>query len=180
MVLAAALKARPGDPWVSRTLARQAVADPASVPNLKRLLPTLAALARQHDDAPSHRLHGALLLRTGAAKEARAALLTALKKRPADEPPVEELLLGLAHVRLGQPAQARKYLQAADAGMRRGREAVRAAALAGLLARPSLAAVGSLSVGPPDPRRVPLEAQTAHELTALRAEVEKALAAKKP
>jgi hypothetical protein len=179
-VLAAALKARPGGPWASRALARQAVADPASVPNPKGLLPTLAALAKQSDDAPGHRLHGGLLLRTGSAKEARAALQTALQKRPAADAPVEELLLALAHVQLGQPAQARKYLQVADAGMRRGRETVRAAALAGLLARPSLAAVGGLSVRPPDPRLVPLDAQTAHELTALRAEVEKALAAQKP
>jgi hypothetical protein len=178
--LAAALKARPGDPWASRALARQAVADPASVPDPKGLLPTLAELAKRSDDAASHRLHGGLLLRTGAAKEARAALQTALKKRPAADPPVEELLLALAHVQLKQPAQARTYLQAADAGMRLGRETIRAAALAGLLARPSLAAVGGLSVSPPDPRLVPLDAQAAHELAALHAEVEKALAAKKP
>jgi hypothetical protein len=177
MVLAAALKARPGDPWASRALTRQAVADPASVPNPKELLPTLAALAKRSDDAPSHRLHGALLLRTGAAKEARAALQTALRKRPAAGPPVEELLLALAHARLGQPAQARTYLRAADAGMRRGREPAWAAALAGQLAHPSLATVGGLSARPP---LVPLDAQTAHELTALRAEVEKALAAQKP
>jgi hypothetical protein len=43
-----------------------------------------------------------------------------------------------------------------------------------------LTALGSLAVTPPDPRLVPLDHHTARELTALRAEVERALATQKP
>jgi hypothetical protein len=64
--------------------------------------------------------------------------------------------------------------------MQRGSEPVRAAALAGLAAGGPLAGLGSVAVSPPDPRINPLDHQTAHELTVLRAEVEKALPAEQP
>jgi hypothetical protein len=103
-----------------------------------------------------------------------------LQKRGPDASPVEELLLALAHAQLKQPAEARKHLQSAVAWVRRGSEPIRAASLAGFAGRSPLVALGSLAVTPPDPRLVPLDHQIAHELTALRAEVEKALAAQKP
>jgi hypothetical protein len=179
-VLTAALKKTPGDSWAARALARQVVSDPRSVSNRESLMPILAALAKHSDDAASHRLPGGLLFRTGSAKEAITALRTAIEKRGANAPPVEELLLTLAHLHLNQPAGARKHLKTAVAWMQRGSEPARAAALAGLAARGPLAALGTLVVTPPDPRLVPLDHQTAHELTALRAEVERGLLTQKP
>jgi hypothetical protein len=93
---------------------------------------------------------------------------------------VEEQLLALAHVQLKQPGEARRHLNSAVAWMQRGTEPVRAAALAGLAGRGPLAALGAVAVTPPDPRMVPIDHQTAYELTTLRAEVEKALLARKP
>jgi hypothetical protein len=171
-VLTAALKANANDLWAVRALARQAVSDPDSVPDRKGLL---ASLAKQ-PDAPRDRLHGGLLLRTGSPREAALVLRAAIRHRGADAPPVEELLLALACVQLKQPAEARKLLHTSVAWMRRGSGPVRATALAGLAGRGSLAALGAFAVTPPDPRLVPLDHQTAHELTALRAEVELALA----
>jgi hypothetical protein len=92
---------------------------------------------------------------------------------------VEELLLALAHLQLKQRAEARKYLKTAVTWMQRGTEPVRVASLAGLSSRSPLTALSSLVVTPPDPRLVPLDHQTAYELTALRAEVETALAKNK-
>jgi hypothetical protein len=174
-VLTAALKQTPDDPWAARALARQAIADPAST-DRETLLTVRAALARQQD-APNDRLFGALLLRTGSARDAVLVLRAARNKRGPDAPPVEELLLALAHAHRKQPAEAHKHLRAAVAWMQRGSEPIRAASLAGLAARSPLSALAALPLTPPDPRLVPLDHQTAHELTALRAEVEKALAA---
>jgi DNA-binding beta-propeller fold protein YncE len=178
-VLAAALKANASDPWAVRALARQAVSDPASIPGRDTLLSLRATLARQQD-APNDRLHGALLLRTGSAREAILVLRAARNKRGPDVAPVEELLLALAHLRLDQPAEARKHLQTAVAWTERGPAPVRATTLAGLVVRGPLPALGALVISPPDPRRTQIDYQTTHELTALRAEVEKALAALKP
>jgi hypothetical protein len=157
-ILAAMLKKTPGDVWAARALARQAIADPLTVPDRASLLPILASLTKEADDAASHRLHGGLLIRTGSAKEAVTVLQTAIKNRGPDAPPVEELLLALAHIELKQFAVARKHLQTAVAWMRRG------------------TAQAPLAITPPDPRLMPLDPQTAHDLTALRAEVEKTLA----
>ena len=116
------------------------------------------------------------MLRTGSAKEAIAALQAAIQKRDRDAPPVEELLLALAHVQAKQPAEARKYLQTAVAWMDRGDLPGKITPLVGLAAGGPLAALGGMAGPPPDPRLEPLYRQTAHELTALRAEAEKALA----
>jgi hypothetical protein len=179
-VLSAALKADANDAWAVRTLARQAISDPGSVPNRKALLPSVAAQAKQNDDALNHRLHGGVLLRTGSAREAIGVLEQAIRKRRSAAPPLEELLLALAHLRLDKPAEARGYLKDAIAWMKRGSEPIRAASLSGLAAHSPLTTLASLAVTPPDPRLVPLDPQTAHELTALRTEVEKALANHKP
>ena len=133
-VLAFARKADAKDAWAVRALTRQAISDPDTVPDRKALLPRLAELAKQQDDALTHRLHGGLLLRTGSAKEAVGALQAAIKKRDRDAPPVDELLLALAHAHLNQPAEARKHLQTAVAWMDRGVLPGKAAALAGLAA----------------------------------------------
>ncbi len=175
-ILTAALKSNAGDAWAARALAHQAVSDPDSVADRK---PLLTALAKQQN-APMDRVHGGLLLRTGSAREAAIVLRAAIRHRGADAPPVEELLLALAHVRLKQFAEARLHLRTTVAWMQRGSEPLRAAALAGLAARSPLAALGAVAVTPPDPRLVPLDPHTAYELTALRAEVEKALAKQKP
>jgi hypothetical protein len=178
-VLTAVLQKTPGDPWASRALARQAVSDPDGMSFRVLRRAVLPHLAKQQD-APHDRLYGALLLRTGSRREAVLVLRAAIRSRAPDAPPVEELLLALAHARLKQPAEARKHLQTAVAWMQRGSEPVRAASLSGLAVRSPLTALAGLAVTPPDPRLVPLDAQTAHELTALRSEVEKALAHHKP
>jgi WD40 repeat protein len=121
-VLTAALKETPGDVWAVRALAGQAVSDPASVPDRQELVPLLAALARQHDDALTHRLHGGLLLRTGTPEQAIVALRKALGKRAAAAPPGEELLLALAHAHLKQHAEAHEQLRTAVAWMHGGSE----------------------------------------------------------
>jgi hypothetical protein len=174
-ILSAALKETAGNAWGARALARQAVADPASVGDLQRLR---AALAKQQD-APRDLLYGAALLRTGSAAEAALVLRAARGRRGAAAAPTEELLLALACARLKRPAEAREYLHAAVTWMRHGTAPCRATCLAGLLGSGTLAALGGLSVPPPDPRISPLDPWTAHELNALRGEVEKALAAQK-
>jgi hypothetical protein len=179
IVLTAALKTDPKDPWAVRALARQAISDPASVPDRAALLPPLADLAKQGDDAFTYRLHGGVLLRTGSAKEAIAALTRAIAKRDSDVPPVEELMLALAHARLGQSAEASKHRQAAVAWMDRGTLPGKVAALAGLAAAGPLATLAGLAVEPPDPRFGPLDHQTAYELKTLRAEVDKEVGTKR-
>jgi hypothetical protein len=49
-------------------------------------------------------------------------LRAALRKRGPNDPPVEELLLALAHLHQKQPDEARKHLHTAVAWMRRGAE----------------------------------------------------------
>jgi WD40 repeat protein len=171
-VLTAALAKEPGNGWAVRALARQAIADLAGIPARDVLLSLRAVLARQQD-APNDRLHGVVLLRMGSAREAVLVLRAARNKRGPGMPPVEELLLALAHVQLKRPAEARRHLQVAVAWMQRRSESVRAASLAGLASRSPLAGLGSLPV-------TPLDHQTAHDLAALRAEVEKALAEHRP
>jgi hypothetical protein len=172
-VLAAALKADANDAWAARALARQAAGDPASVRDKEALLAARSALARRQD-APHETLYAACLLRTGAPREAILVLRAALTRRDPDAAPLEELLLALAHARLDQREQARMHHRRAVAWMRRGPRAVQAASLVGLARRGPLVAIAGLALAPPDPR---LDHQTAHELEAIRAEVEKALGA---
>jgi hypothetical protein len=93
---------------------------------------------------------------------------------------VEELLLALAHAQCQQSAEARKHLETALAWMRQGVAPVRAAALTGLVPSGPLAALAPLAITPPAPRLQLLQAQTAYELNAVRAEVEQELAKLKP
>src|SRR5262249_12553773 len=120
-----------------------------------------------YDDAPTLRLHGGLLLRCGSAREAVAALQAALGKRDRDAPPVEELLLSMAHAELNQPAESRSHWQAAAAWIDRGTRPVQATSLTGLGSRGPLAVLGSLAVAPPLPSLHALDQQTAHELQTL-------------
>ena len=141
-------------------------------------MPTQGAqsrLANKENTASSHRLHGEVLLRTGSAKEAIAALEMATKKRGPDAPPIEELLLALAYLRMDKPAEARKYQKIAIAWIQRKSEPVRASALVGLAGRNPLQALVCLAVNPADPRLVPLAPRTARELTALLDEFEQPL-----
>jgi hypothetical protein len=172
--LTAALKADPKDTWALRALARQALCDPASVPDRKTLLPGLAALVKEQD-ALTLRLYGGLLLRTGSAKEAVDTLQTAIKKRAKDAAPVEELLLALAFLQCNEPAKAREQRQTADAWLQQGVQARKAASLAALLAGGPLQALAAVAVTPPTVRLESLDRQTAEELLALRAEAKKAL-----
>src|SRR5262249_36246974 len=104
--------------------------------------------------------------------EAIAALEKARQGRFATDPPVEELLLALAHARLGKTTEARELLRAAVAWMERGGELPRAASLLGL-ARGPLTAPAALAVPLANPQ---MSGPTAYAMRALRAEVEKALA----
>jgi tetratricopeptide (TPR) repeat protein len=121
-LLAEVLRRDRKDAWAALKLGRAAVMAPGSVPANKALLPAVTALARARKEALVQRTLGGLLLRAGSTKEAIAALEVALRRRGADAPPVEELLLALAHRQRGQRDAARRYLDAAlrrQAGVRR-------------------------------------------------------------
>jgi hypothetical protein len=169
-VLSAALKADPNDHRSVRALARQAVADPGTLPDVKALLPLLA----RHPRAAQDRLYGALLLRTGDTRGAAVVLRAAARHRH-DEAPVDELLLSLALTRLDRREEARQYLTKAVAWMDGAPQ--RAAALLGLRQVGPLAALGGAVAPAPDPRLNPLDPFTAHELHVLRREAEQALVA---
>jgi hypothetical protein len=173
-ILSAALKADPRDAWAICALARQAITDPESVPGRAALLTSVAALAKNVDDDVTNRLHGGLLLRTGSAQEALGPLHRALKKRSADAPPLEELLLALARASLKQPVRGEKYRQAALSWLQRGPRTVQAAAMSGLGGAGPFAALAGLAVKPPDPRLNTFADQTPYELRTLRAEVDRA------
>jgi hypothetical protein len=168
-ILSAALKSSPNDHHFARSLARQAVADPGTVPDAKSLL---AAVAR-HPDAARDWLHGALLLRTGNARDAALILRAAARHRAPDAAPIEELLLALALVKLDRRDEARQHLK--NACWTEGTTPQRAAALFGLRPAGPLAALTALAQMPCGPRLNPLDPFTAHELATLRAEVERAL-----
>jgi WD40 repeat protein len=172
-ILATVLKDSPHDGWAARALARQTSSDPATTDRMT-LLVALGALAKQQG-AVNDRDHAVLLLRTGSARDAILVLRAAIRKR-GDGPPAEELLLALAHLRQKQPDEARRHLQAAVTWMRRGSEPIRAASLSGLSAAGPLAVLAGLPLRPADPRLL-FDPQTAHEVKALRAEVETALQA---
>jgi hypothetical protein len=114
-------------------------------------------------------------LRTGEARDAAIVLRAAIRNRAkADGPPIDELLLALALTKLDRRDEARKLLAKASAWMDDGTATLRVASV--LAARPAgplacLAAVAHV----PDVRLNPLDPFTAHDLAALRAEVEKAL-----
>src|SRR5262249_49391027 len=156
--------------WPARTLARRAVADFATIDDPKALL---AALAR-HPHAPCDRLYGALLLRLGNARDAALVLRASLRHRQ-DDAPIDELLLALALIDLDRRDEARKLLATAVAWMDQGRPPLTAASLLGARSGGPLTALGALIQTPADARLNPLDPFTAHELTSLRAEVEKAL-----
>jgi hypothetical protein len=167
-VLSAALEK---DRRAARALARQAVADLSTIADPKALL---AALARQ-PHAPLDRLHGALLLRTGNARDASLVLRAAIRNRTmADEPPIDELLLALALVKLDRRAEARRLLGKASEWMDNGTAPQRVASLLAARTAGPLAALTALA-HVPDVRLNPLDSFTAHELYVLRREVETAL-----
>jgi hypothetical protein len=171
-VLSAALKANPTDHHFARSLARQAVADFAAIDDPRALLRQLV----QHPRAALDRHYGALLLRTGKAREAAVVLRAAIRNRVNDRPPIDELLLALALIRLERRDEARELLTKAAAWMDDGTAPQRLASL--LVARPAgpLAALASVA-RVPDLRLNPLDPFTAHELEVLRREAEQALAA---
>jgi hypothetical protein len=172
-VLSAALKANPEDHHSVRALARQAVADPATVPDTKSLLPLVA----RHPHAALDRLHGALLLRTGDPRDAAVVLRAAIRNRTTEQPPIEELLLALALVKLDRRDEARKHLKSASDWMDNGTAPHRLASLIGARPAGPLAALAALAHAP-DVRINPLDPFTARELYGLRREVEEALAAR--
>jgi hypothetical protein len=167
------------DPLPVLRLARTAVWAPDSVPDARALLPTLAALAKDHPGSGAAGLYAALLLRTGSAKEALPLLQARLKARPKDAPPVEELLLALAYHALDQPDEARRYLARTTAWLDQGQLPLQATALVGALGTGWPAALPLTQVRPSHPRLHPLDWETRLELEALRAEAEKALATRK-
>jgi hypothetical protein len=167
------------DPLPLLRLARAVVWAPDSVPDVKDLLPAVAKLAKDDPDGPAPRLHAGLLLRTGSAKEALPLLQSRLKSRPPDAPPVEELLLALAHQALGQPEQARQHLAAATAWLDQGQLPLQATAIVGALGTGWHDASTLTQARPLHRRLSPLDWETRLELEALRAEAEQALARRK-
>jgi hypothetical protein len=115
-------------------------------------------------------------LRTGSAKEALPLLQASLKSRPAEAPPVEELLLALAHHALGQPDQARQQLGSAVAWLDQGQLPLQASAIVGGLSTGWPATLPLTQARPLHPRLNPLDWETRLELETLRAEAEQALA----
>jgi hypothetical protein len=116
------------------------------------------------------------LLRTGALAGALGPLEKALARRSADGPPLEELLLALAHAKRSEPARARKYLQAFLSWREQDRQPVHPATLAGLASRGPFAVLPALPVVPADSRLGPFGWPTTADLTALCIEADKALA----
>jgi hypothetical protein len=166
-VLSATLKSNPDDHHSARSLARQAVANPATVPDAKALL----ALLARHPHAALDRLYGALL-RTGNAREAAVVLRGAIRNRTSDQPPIDELLLALALIQLDRRDEARQFLARAAEWMDHGTAPQRLASLVGARPAGPLAALTALA-HVPDVRLNPLDPFTAHELHTLRAELEK-------
>jgi WD40 repeat protein len=164
------------DPLPVLRLARAAAWAPDSVRDARTLLPALSELAKEDPEGLAARLHAAVLLRTGSAKEALPLLEARLKSRPAEAAPVEELLLALTHHALGQPDPARRHLDSAGAWLDQGQLPVRAAAVVGTMVTNRPAAVPSMLLLPQHPRLNPLDQETRLELEALRAEAERALA----
>ena len=114
------------------------------------MLTARSALAREQD-APHDTLFAASLLRTGSAREAILVLQAARKKLGPDAPPIEELLLALAHAKRKQFHESNKHHKAAVAWMQRGPQAVQAASLVGLACRGPFASLPGLANKPPDP-----------------------------
>src|SRR5262249_22528865 len=117
-------------------------------------------------------------LRTGNPRDAALVLRAAIRHRQPDTPPIDELLLALALVKLDRRDEARQHLTKAVEWMDRGTMPLRAASLLG--ARPA-GPLAALAAAPhvPDVRLTPLAPFTAHELHTLRREVEQALADKR-
>jgi hypothetical protein len=171
-VLSAALAKDAADHHSARCLARQAVASPDTIPDAKALLPLIA----HHQHAALDRLHGTLLLRTGDARAAALVFRAAIRNRTnKDEPPIDELLLALALVKLDRHDEARDLLAKASAWIDDGTAPQRLASLLGARPAGPLASLTALA-HVPDPRLNSLDPFTAHELHALRREAEAALA----
>jgi hypothetical protein len=170
-VLAAAVKRDPDNHHSARALARQAIADFDTVPDAKALLPLIA----RHQHAPLDRLHGALLLRTGNARDAALVLRAAIRNRTTPEqPPIDELLLALALVELDRHDEARQLLKKAAEWMDGGTAPQRLASLLALRPAGPLATLAAVAHAP-DPRLNALDPFTGHELVTLRAELEESL-----
>jgi hypothetical protein len=129
-------------PWVLTALARQMGTAPLPGVDRRRLL--LAMTNRmKYGLANGHRILGALQLRAGAPEAAISSLETALSLRSKEggpNTPIEELLLALAHARLGHGKESALYLDRAERWDRARRTA--ACAVAGV------AAMGGGGVGP--------------------------------
>src|SRR5262249_43039423 len=116
------------DYGLARSLARQVVADPDTVPHKETLLLILSRLP----ESPLDRLHGALRFPTGKARAAALVSRAILQNRARPEPPVDELLLCHALLAQKRTGEAREYLAKAAAWMDAGIASQRfAAVLAG-------------------------------------------------
>jgi hypothetical protein len=168
--LSAALKANANDIHSARSLARQVVAAPESVPEVKSLL----TLLRHQPHSPLDRLHGALLLRAGNARDAAIVLRAALRNRAPSQPPLDELLLCHALLQLDRLDEARRCLKTAAEWMDHGTAPQRAASLLSVSTGGPLAALAPVA-HVPDVRLNPLDPFTAHELYTLRRDAERLL-----
>jgi WD40 repeat protein/tRNA A-37 threonylcarbamoyl transferase component Bud32 len=177
-VLFGMLTANQRDPYALRRLARCTLWAPNSVPNQNRLLPGLTALLKDQPTALTQRVHAGLLVRLGSSREALPPLQALLKTRDKNAPPVEELLLALAHLDLEQPADARKHLDAAVRWLDQGTPPLNAATLVAAGAA-GWSGLGMLALPASDPRLEPRDWETRLELKALRQEVELKLAQKR-
>jgi hypothetical protein len=170
-VLSAAIEKDANDHHSARSLARQAVADFDTIDNPTSLLSTVA----RHQHSSLDRLHGALLLRTGNARDAALVFRAAIRNRTSDDvPPIDELLLALALIKLGRRDEARQFLTKVADWMDNGTAPQRLASLLGARPAGPLAALAAVA-HVPDPRLNPLDPFTAHDLDSLRREAETAL-----
>ncbi len=171
-LLSDAFQKKPADTFALGLLARAAVTDAKAVFNRKALLADFKKIHQPKN--PLHlRILGGLLWRDGQTVAALGPLETAIALRRGDLPPVEELLLALAHLDLKKPDQARRWLAKATAWLDRYRGPLR---LAGCLAATSggiLPGFALLNQDSADPRFNPFQWETWHEVQVLRREAVK-------
>ena len=126
----------------------------------------------------SWRYLGGLLIRSNESARAVGPLTTALSGRPPDQPPVEELLLALAHATAGRLHEAKAWHAKAVVWLDKYQRPMQLASALGTASTDQWGALLEAVRDQSDPRYNPFDWETWHECQVFRAEVEGLLAAK--
>jgi hypothetical protein len=130
------------------------------------------ALWAAYGDPFALRLVGGLLIRNGEPVKAVGPLTVALALRSPDRPPVEELLLSLAHAKTGQMNEANTWHAKAVAWLDIYQRPMQLASALGTASADLWASLIEGVRDQADPRYNPLDWETWHECAVFRAEVE--------